>query len=92
MSFKIYAGNLPWLVTDQSLRELFEPFGVVLVAEVVIDRRNGRPRGFGFVRMDSAEVAQNAINALHGMTWHDRPIRVAAAKDAADDLPASPSG
>ncbi|MDZ4779682.1 MAG: RNA-binding protein [Planctomycetia bacterium] len=91
MSFKIYAGNLPWLVTDQSLREIFEPFGAVLSAEVVIDRRNGRARGFGFVRMESADVAQNAIAALHGMNWHDRPIRVAPAKDSVDDPPATPA-
>jgi RNA recognition motif-containing protein len=91
VSFKIYAGNLPCIVTDQSLREIFEPFGAVLSAEVVIDRRNGRPRGFGFLRMESSAAAQQAIEALDGMTWHDRRIRVAPAKDAADEPPASSS-
>jgi RNA recognition motif-containing protein len=79
--FKIYVGNLSWIVTGDLLRELFEPFGKVLSAEIVTDRRNGRPRGFAFVRMESADAGSRAIADLHGKTWHERPLKVAAAKD-----------
>lgn len=78
---KVYAGNLPWLVGDEELRQLFEPFGKVESATVVVDPRNHRPRGFGFVLMESAEAAQRAVVALHGMHWHGRPIKVAIAVD-----------
>ncbi len=81
VSFKIYVGNLPWIVTDEMLRQLFEPYGTVHSAEVVTDRKNQRPRGFGFARMDSAEAGQKAIAALHGMHWHDRQIKIAIAKE-----------
>jgi RNA recognition motif-containing protein len=76
---KVYAGNLPWLVGDEELRQLFEPFGEVISAEIVIDHRNRRPRGFGFLQMASDEGAQRAIAALNGMHWHGRPIKVAIA-------------
>lgn len=91
MSCKVYAGNLPWSVGDEELRQLFEPFGQVDSALIVMDRRSRRPRGFGFVQMESAEAAQRAIAALDGMHWHGRPIRVAIAveKPAIED-PDSP--
>jgi len=81
MPYKIYVGNLAWLVTSEMLRELFEPYGQVVSAEIVTDRRNGRHRGFAFVRMASAEAARQAIAELHGRHWHDRPLKVAPAKD-----------
>ncbi len=87
MTFKIYVGNLPWIVTDEMLRQLFEPYGAVHSAEVVTDRKNRRPRGFGFVRMDSAEAGRNAIAALHGMNWHDRQIKIALAKESSENPP-----
>jgi len=35
----------------------------------MMDRETGRPRGFGFVTMGSAEEAQAAIAALNGARW-----------------------
>ena len=53
MASKLYVGNLPFSFTSQDLRRLFEPFGAVRSADVVVDRMTGRPRGFGFVEMES---------------------------------------
>lgn len=82
MSFKIYVGNLSWIVTGDLLRELFGSYGAVVSAEIVTDKRNGRPRGFAFVRMESAAAGERAIADLHGRTWHERPLKVAPAKDS----------
>jgi len=80
MSSKIYVGNLPYSVTDSSLKSNFEEFGRVSSAKVMMDRETGSSKGFGFVEMASAEVAQAAISALHGMSVDGRSIVVTLAR------------
>jgi cold-inducible RNA-binding protein len=72
----IYVGNLPWSCNDDDLRELFEPFGQVEGARVIMDRETGRSRGFGFVQMPSNEEANQAIQTLNGQDMDGRPLRV----------------
>lgn len=62
----IYRGNLALTVTDYTLRQLFEPYGVVDTAQVIIDRDTGRSKGFGFVAMTDSQAAQATIAGLHG--------------------------
>lgn len=80
MSSKIYVGNLPYSVTDSSLESNFSEFGTVSSARVMMDRDTGRSKGFGFVEMASAEVAQAAISALNGMSVDGRSIVVNLAR------------
>ena len=80
MSIKIYVGNLPYSVTDSSLESNFAEFGGVTSAKVMMDRETGRSKGFGFVEMASAEVAQAAINGLNGMSVDGRSIVVNLAR------------
>ncbi|WP_406624552.1 RNA recognition motif domain-containing protein [Acidovorax sp. SDU_ACID1] len=80
MSKKIYVGNLPYSVTDSSLESNFSEFGGVTSAKVMMDRDTGRSKGFGFVEMASAEVAQAAISGLNGMSVDGRSIVVNLAR------------
>lgn len=80
MSTKLYVGNLPYSADDHSLRTNFAEFGDVASAKVMMDRDSGRSKGFGFVEMASAEVAQAAISALHGMSVDGRSIVVNLAR------------
>lgn len=80
MSTKIYVGNLPYSVTDSSLKSNFAEFGSVSSARVMMDRDTGTSKGFGFVEMASAEVAQAAIAALHGVSVDGRSIVVTLAR------------
>ena len=77
---KIYVGNLPYSVTDAVLESNFAEFGGVSSAKVMMDRETGRSKGFGFVEMASAEVAQAAISALNGMSVDGRTITVNLAR------------
>jgi len=61
----IYVGNLPFSATEDEIRDLFGEHGEVKEVRMISDRETGRPRGFGFVRMDPAE-ADAAIEALNG--------------------------
>ncbi|MGF6211737.1 RNA recognition motif domain-containing protein [Comamonas sp. 4034] len=80
MSNKIYVGNLPYSVTDSSLKDNFAEFGDVSSAKVMMDRDTGRSKGFGFVEMASADVAQAAIKGLNGMSVDGRQIVVNLAR------------
>jgi RNA recognition motif-containing protein len=92
MSSKIYVGNLPYSVTDASLQSNFSEFGSVSSAKVMMDRETGRSKGFGFVEMKSAEEAQAAITALHGMSVDGRSIVVTPARPREDSRGGSGGG
>lgn len=76
---KLYVGNLSYSVNDSSLRGLFEAYGSVESATVVVDRDSGRSKGFGFVEMSDAD-AQKAIQTLNGSQHDGRTIRVNEAR------------
>lgn len=76
----IYVGNLAYSVTDAELKSAFEPYGQVVSAEVIIDKRTRRSRGYGFVRMASEAQGRAAIQALDGKDFQGRPLRVDESK------------
>jgi len=80
MAKTIYVGNLPFSITEQELRELFEQHGAVHSVKLITDQRTGRSRGFGFVEMDDEE-AQAVIEALNRSDLGGRILRVSEAKE-----------
>ena len=72
----IYVGNLPYSVRDDELRKTFEEFGEVKSAEVIVDRRSNRSRGYGFVQMGNDKATNDAISGLNGRELHGRTLRV----------------
>ncbi len=80
MSTKLFVGSLPWSVNDEKLKETFEKHGTVVSAKIVTDRNTNRSRGFGFVEMESASDASNAIKALNDTEIDGRKIVVNEAK------------
>lgn len=79
----IYVSNLDFGVTENNLSDLFKEFGAVSSAKLILDRATGRSRGFGFVEMDLAEEANNAIDKLHNHEVNGRAISVVVARDKA---------
>jgi RNA recognition motif-containing protein len=77
---KIYVGNLPFSATENDVRALFEQHGTVQSVALINDRETGRPRGFGFVEMSSAD-AQRAIQSLNGKDMGGRPLRINEAQE-----------
>lgn len=77
---KIYVGNLPFSADETQVRELFAQHGQVDKCTLINDRETGRPRGFGFVEMPSADAAR-AISALNGFQMGGRALRVNEAQE-----------
>jgi RNA recognition motif-containing protein len=80
MSKKLYVGNLPFSVTDDSLRQIFEQIGAVESAKIITDRDTGRGKGFGFVEMSSDQDASTAIAKLNGSDLEGRTLTVNEAR------------
>jgi len=82
---KLYVGNLSYEMTEDELRQEFEPFGEVTSVSIPTDRFSGRPRGFGFVEMSSKSEGEAAINELNGKEIKERTIVVSEARPRTDD-------
>ncbi len=80
----IYVGNLSYEVTQEDLTEVFAEYGTVKRVQLPTDRETGRPRGFGFVEMDTETEETAAIEALDGAEWMGRNIKVNKAKPRED--------
>jgi RNA recognition motif-containing protein len=77
---KLYVGNLPFTATEDAVRNLFAPHGTVEKLSLINDRDTGRPRGFGFVEMSSAD-ASRAMQALNGKDFDGRSLKINEAQD-----------
>jgi len=76
----IFVGNLDFGATEQSIRDLFEPYGAVERVNIITDRDTGQPRGFAFVEMTNANEADRAITALNGSNLGGRALNVNEAR------------
>ena len=81
----IYVGNLPYSVTEQDLRDLFESYGEVSSATVIIDKFTKRSKGFGFVEMPSQDDAMDAIDKINDQDFQGRNLKVNEAKPREDN-------
>ncbi|MDP3955550.1 MAG: RNA-binding protein [bacterium] len=80
MTNKLFIGSLDYATTDSQLEEHFAQIGKVLSAKVITDRYTGQGKGFGFVEMETPEVAKEAMNKLNGSQLNGRSIAVKEAK------------
>ena len=59
--------GLPWKTTESELREYFEQFGEVLMAQVKKDQESGLSKGFGFIRFSDYAVQKKVIAKRHNI-------------------------
>src|SRR2546425_3434703 len=81
---KLFVGNLSFNTTENDLQDMFAAHGTVVEAKIMTERDSGRPRGFAFVTMSTAEEAQKAIAALNGTSIDGRNINVNVARPRED--------
>jgi cold-inducible RNA-binding protein len=77
---KLYVGNLSFQSSEDDIRGAFEAFGAVTDVYVAMDKMTGRPRGFAFVTMGTAEEAKAAIEGLNGKDLGGRALTVNEAR------------
>jgi len=85
MSIKIYVGNLSFDSNDADLKGLFDTYGEVESAKVIVDKFTGRSRGFGFIEMQKHEEGLKAIQELDSKDFGGRSLKVNEAKPKSDN-------
>ncbi|XP_042459863.1 polyadenylate-binding protein 6-like [Zingiber officinale] len=75
----LYIKNLDWAITDEVLRMRFSQYGTIR-SFVVMKKKDGKSRGFGFVDFLSAEDAKNALNDMNGLKFGTRTVYVGYAQ------------
>jgi RNA recognition motif-containing protein len=77
----LYLGNLPYDTTPADVEQMLQRAGVASVVRVnlPLDPASGRPRGFGFVTLASAEDAQSAVDGLRDADLKGRRISASIA-------------
>jgi RNA recognition motif-containing protein len=72
----IYVGSLHFKMNEAELKEVFEEYGEVTSAKIIIDKYSGKSKGFGFVEMPNDAEAKKAIEELNGAEVSGRNIIV----------------
>lgn len=81
--YVIFIGNLSFRATEEDLYRAFSGYGVVEHCQVPC-AVNGSPRGYGFVKMATAEAGNRAIQALQGASIVGRDVTLSRAKRPID--------
>jgi cold-inducible RNA-binding protein len=80
MSINIYVGNLSFDANEGDLKGLFEAYGAVDSAKIIVDQFTGRSRGFAFVEMQNREEGLRAIQELDSKDLQGRSLKVNEAR------------
>jgi RNA recognition motif-containing protein len=79
----IYVGNLDYKANESDLESLFSEYGTVSSVKIIMDKYDGRSKGFGFVEMENSDEAKKAISGLNGSSLKSRDLTVNEAKPRA---------
>ncbi|KAH9308342.1 hypothetical protein KI387_036253, partial [Taxus chinensis] len=78
---RLYVGNLHFNITEDQLRQVFEPFGSVELVQLPTDPETGQCKGFGFVQFARLEDARAAQSLNGQLEIAGRVIKVSAVSD-----------
>ena len=81
----IFVAKLNFKTSSEDLQALFEQFGTVTSAKVIIDKLTNRSKGYGFVEMPDDEQGYAAINELNETEVEGNTIVVKKARPKTDN-------
>ncbi|RDX99715.1 Polyadenylate-binding protein 7, partial [Mucuna pruriens] len=71
----LFVKNLPELIDNAGLQDIFKKYGNILSSKVVISD-DGKSKGYGFVQFESEESSNVAIEKLNGSIFGDKQLYV----------------
>lgn len=77
---KLLIRNLDRTTTEAELRAMFEAYGNVQSCTLILDKKTGSSKGFGFVEMPKPGDAKAAMKNLNGKDVAGNKIRVKKAE------------
>ncbi|OQR86862.1 hypothetical protein THRCLA_10509 [Thraustotheca clavata] len=72
----IFVGNMPYEITDEILRKVFDVCGEIKAIRFAEDITTKEFRGFGYVQFYEGQAAETAVKTLHGTVVMGRPLKV----------------
>ncbi|RHZ07020.1 hypothetical protein DYB31_004970 [Aphanomyces astaci] len=69
-------GNIPYDVSEETLKNIFSAVGPVVNFRLVTDRDSGKPKGYGFCEYADGATALSAMRNLNGTEVNGRNLRV----------------
>ncbi len=81
----IFVAKLNFKTSSDDLLALFEQFGEVTSAKVIMDKLTNRSKGYGFVEMPDDNQANAAIDQLNESEVDGRTIVVKKARPKTED-------
>ena len=83
-TMNIYVANIPFKASEQELKGLFEEYGEVSSAKIIMDKVTQRSRGFGFIEMSDESAGRQAITSLNGYNFLGKTLVVNEARPKTD--------
>lgn len=80
---KVFIGGLSWQTTEGTLRAHFEKFGELTDVALMIDKRTGQPRGFGFIKLKYPAAADIVVAQEHVIDGRKVDVKKAVPRDRA---------
>jgi RNA recognition motif-containing protein len=77
---KLLIRNLNRLTTADELTKLFQEFGKVQSCNLIMDKKSGTSKGFGFIEMPKPGETKAAVKTLNNKTIGGLKIRVKKAE------------
>uniref|UniRef100_U9UN45 RRM domain-containing protein n=1 Tax=Rhizophagus irregularis (strain DAOM 181602 / DAOM 197198 / MUCL 43194) TaxID=747089 RepID=U9UN45_RHIID len=78
---RLYVGSVHFNLTEDDLRQVFEPFGPLEFVNLHKDPETGRSRGFAFIQYKNPEDAKQALEKMNGFELAGRTIKVGLVTD-----------
>ncbi|EJD55422.1 splicing factor, CC1-like protein [Auricularia subglabra TFB-10046 SS5] len=75
-AMQLYVGSLHFNLTEQDIKQVFEPFGELDFVDLHRDPGTGRSKGYAFVQYKRAEDAKMALEQMDGFELAGRTLRV----------------
>ncbi|KAG2196960.1 hypothetical protein INT46_004459 [Mucor plumbeus] len=73
---RLYVGSLHFSLTDDDVRQIFEPFGALEFVNLHKDPETGRSKGFGFIQYKNGDDAKQALEKMNGFELAGRNLKV----------------
>ncbi|VDN14587.1 unnamed protein product [Dibothriocephalus latus] len=74
--FRLFCGDLGNEVSDDTLTRAFSRYPSFQKAKVVVDKRSGKSRGYGFVSFSDPSDFTRAMREMNGKYIGNRPIKL----------------
>lgn len=72
--FRVFVGDLAPDATDDELREAFSKYPSFNMARVIVDKRTGEGKGYGFVSFAKGEDMVSCLKEMNGKYVGSRPV------------------